>query len=233
MSFDAGSGSAGTGFSSGIEYDMAFRSLRVLSGLVRLVRSVPYFSSYKRLQERFAFDPWHVKSPFPRRPYKARVVTLVNSFAPQTVVEIGCGLGEILSRIEAQHRFGFDLEAAVIAAADHQHGARATFRAGDLRRPEEIAGIVNRPIDVLVAVNWPHIYPFEEFESAVAELGALVPVSILVMDTIHPERSGYEHYHSVRDIEAMGAIIATVPGGDGIRDLHAIQLPVKASPKTE
>jgi len=203
---------------------MPFDPLRGCADLFRLVRSVPYFRRYRRLQENFGFDPWHVKSPFPRRPYKRRVVAMINSLAADTVVEIGCGLGEIVSRCRAKNRFGFDLDAAVIAAAAELHGAGVTFRQGDLRNPDGIAAAVGGPIDVLVTLNWPHMLPFEMIENAIAGLTAQTPVRILVIDTIHPGLAGYQHCHTLDDIKRLGDVVTTIPGGDLIRDLHVVKL---------
>ena len=49
---------------------------------------------------------------------------LVNALTPERVVEVGCGLGDILSRIEARDRFGLDEDANVIRAARFLHGGR-------------------------------------------------------------------------------------------------------------
>jgi SAM-dependent methyltransferase len=188
------------------------------------MRSIPDFRRYGHLQEEFGFDHWHVKSPYRRRPYKRRVVAVIDGFAPETVVEIGCGLGEIICRIKAPRRFGFDLEAAVIEGAKALHGSAVVFHQGDLCKPVAIAAIVGGPIDVLVAVNWPHMLAFEEIEQSIADLRAQTPVRRLVIDTIYPDRSGYQHYHTRRDVERLGEVTATVPGGDFIRDLHAVRL---------
>ncbi len=203
---------------------MTIHPLRSCADLFRLVQCIPDFRLYRHLQEEFGFDPWHVKSPYRRRPYKRRVVAMIDDFAPQTVVEIGCGLGEIISHTKAPRRFGIDLEAAVIEAAKSLHGSAVTFHQGDLRKPEEIAAVVGGPIDVLVAVNWPHMLPFEEIEKAIAGLQAQTPVRRLVIDTIYPDRTGYQHYHTRKDVERLGEVTATVPGGDFIRDLHAVRL---------
>jgi len=188
------------------------------------MQSVPHFRRYRQLQEKFGFDPWHVKSPFPRRPYKRRVVALINGLAPETVVEIGCGLGEIVSRSKAERRFGFDLDAAVIEAAEFLHGGGVKFKQGNLCNPQEIAAAVGGPIDVLVALNWPHMLPFDRIESAVAGLTAQTPVRMLVIDTIRPGCAGYQHYHTLDDVKRLGEVMVSVAGGDLIRDLHAVKL---------
>lgn len=189
-----------------------------------LVVSQPSMFRYRRLQRQFGFHPWHVQSPYSRRSYKARVVRLVNAQEPETVVEIGCGLGEIVARTRALYRHGFDRELAAVAAATVPHGHNTHFHHGELHRPEDIARLVGRPIDVIVAVNWPHMLPIEEIDHALARLHQHLPLHVLIIDTIRPDRQGYEHYHSISDVARLGTILTTHSGGDGIRDLHVVKL---------
>lgn len=203
---------------------MGFHPLQSGADLYRLVQCIPDFRLYRRLQAQFGFDPWHVKSPYRRRPYKRRVVALINGFAPQTVVEIGCGLGEIAAHTVAPHRFGFDREAAVVEAAKILHGSSVTFGTADLRQPETIAATVGLPIEVVVAVNWPHMLPFSEIEAAIARLNAKIAIRRMIIDTIRPGGKGYQHFHTVTDIKRLGTVTASISGGDGIRDLHAVDL---------
>ena len=184
---------------------------------------------YRRLQKQFGFHPWHVQSPYLRRSYKARVVKLVNDQQPETVVEIGCGLGEIVARTGARHRFGFDRDLAAVTAAAVPHGRHTSFHQGELQQSEEIARVVARPIDVLVAVNWPHMLSMDDIAQALKDLVHRVHVSTLVIDTIRPERSGYEHYHSLADVSRLGTVLSSRCGGDGIRDLHVIKLHPRAA----
>lgn len=203
---------------------MGFHLRRACLDAYRLTRCVPYFRRYERLMEEFHFDPWHVQSPYPRRPYKSRVVALANGLAPDTLVEIGCGLGEIVARCKARRRFGFDSDANVIAAAEALHGNGVVFAQGDLRQADHVSAAVASPIDVLIAVNWPHMLPFDAFADAVAGLAAHVPVRALVIDTIRPGGAGYQHFHGLSDLQRLGTVEQTIGGGDFIRDLHVVRL---------
>ena len=65
-----------------------------------------------------ALDPWHIKSNIYCRPYKRRVIKVANSLNPNCVIEIGCGLGEIISRVKAQYRVGIDIDKTCIYLAN-------------------------------------------------------------------------------------------------------------------
>jgi SAM-dependent methyltransferase len=153
----------------------------------------------------FKFDAWHASAPYACRPYKRKVVELVNALAPHTAVEVGCGLGEILSRVRANERFGFDADPAVIRAAQflHRSGVRwipADFAAVAVALPEQ------RRIDCLIMVNWIHnLSPHELWEC----LRPLLPrIGWLVVDAI--DRDGPASYRFKHDFAFLAALTERV-----------------------
>jgi len=103
----------------------------------------------------FRFDPWHANAPSSCRPYKRIVVGLANSLRPSIVVEIGCGLGDIVGRVEAAERIGIDVDSRVIRAARFLHHGRGRWVHGDASCvPRLIAE--QSEIDCLIMVNWIH-----------------------------------------------------------------------------
>jgi hypothetical protein len=83
------------------------------------------------LREVFGFDSWHASAPYSCRPYKRSVVELANALRLRTVVEVGCGLGDIVSRIAAVELFAFDCDARLIRAARFLHGDRIHWIHGE------------------------------------------------------------------------------------------------------
>ena len=103
----------------------------------------------------FRFDEWHANAPYACRPYKKMVVDLVNSLHPVTVVEVGCGLGEILSRVNAENRYGLDSDVRVIRAAQFLHPRRIVWIVGSAARLDHRMAAIAF-IDCLIMVNWIH-----------------------------------------------------------------------------
>jgi SAM-dependent methyltransferase len=145
------------------------------------------------LRRVFGFDAWHVSAAYSCRPYKRSVVELVNSLRPVTVVEVGCGLGDILSRVNAAERFGFDIDTAVIRAARFLHPGAARWIRGDtssisLAIPEE------RRIDCLIMVNWIHTLSPQQLAACILPL--LPRTGYLILDAIDPDGpSSYRFKH--------------------------------------
>jgi trans-aconitate methyltransferase len=164
------------------------------------------------LQLVFNFDAWHANAPYTCRPYKRKVVELVNSLSPDTAVEVGCGLGEILSRVTASERFGFDQDGAVIRAARFLHWGdvhwiHADLAAVALSLPE------GRRIDCLIMVNWIHNLSPEQLGASLLPL--LPRIGWLILDAI--DRDGPASYQFKHDFAFLSAVaerisVTPVPG---------------------
>jgi hypothetical protein len=139
------------------------------------------------LQRVYGFDPWHSKATYACRPYKSSVVRLANSLPLDTVVEIGCGLGDIVSRVKARHRVGIDLAPQVIRAARFLHPRGIVWMSGSAAALDQQLS-VGSVIDCLIMVNWIHNLSAEELKAILAPL--LPRTRYLIMDAIDPDAQG-------------------------------------------
>ena len=117
-------------------------------GLGRLERSFNQL-----LYHSYGFDTWHIANGSRNRPYKKLLAAQINDLEGKLglAVEIGCGLGDILSQVDARKRIGCDIDAAAICAARIRNVFRdIEFRAGDYKC------ITEQKIDAVIAVNWIH-----------------------------------------------------------------------------
>lgn len=136
---------------------------------------------------------WH--PPTSSRPYRITVAKVVNDLKPDTVCEVGCGLGSILCRVGAPARFGFDIDAGVVRAAKLLRGRKIHFAHGGL------SAVSLMHIDVLILVNWIHEISPTELEKELAPL--LTKTHYLVLDAIDPDNSyGYRYKHDFAFLES-------------------------------
>lgn len=178
-------------------------------GLVRSVRIRLDLLFLSVLARAYGFHPWHAQSPTSARPYRKTVASLVNALSPQTVVEVGCGLGYVLRLVDAPFRQGYDPDEGAIRAARFLHGRKITFVHGDLTS-------VSVPhIDVLILVNWIHEISPEELQRLLVPL--LVRTSYLILDAIDPtESSGYRFKHDFAFLDSLAQRISvTRPPNEG------------------
>lgn len=181
---------------------------------------------YRFLAHRYGFDLWHAKSPFECRGYKREVVILAEGLKPKTVVEVGCGLGEIVSRIRDCRRIGFDIDSRVVAAARELNGdCDIQFECAALDSKDIICNTLGDVgADLLIMVNWPHSLPWSEVVSSMMRLTSALSLKHLIIDTIAAGTPGYPHYHSLTDLQCLGDVIQSNLSIDGVRTLHVISL---------
>ena len=120
----------------------------------------------KALQEKFNFMIWHAEGCFECRPYKKQILDIVNNISPKSLVDIGCGLAEILSKSNAKYKYGIDPDLAVIKAAKFLNPNIKFFKGNSdllfkMIKDKKI-NITNESL--LIASNWTHNINKEELE---------------------------------------------------------------------
>jgi SAM-dependent methyltransferase len=159
------------------------------------------------LRRVFQFDAWHASAPYSCRPYKGKVVELANSLHPRTVVEVGCGLGEILSRVSAAQRFGFDSDERVIRAARFLHRGGAQWIHGDAACVGRVIP-ADRSIDCMIMVNWIHNMSAEQLSAVLLPL--LRRIHYLILDAIDIDGAeSYRYKHDFRFLAGLTRRVST------------------------
>jgi SAM-dependent methyltransferase len=146
----------------------------------------------------FGFNLWHV-APYCQRAYAQRVVLELNLATCRTnVVEIGCGLGDILRHLEYAEKLGLDQEPEVVRAAAflgrirNSGCGRVEFRTATFPEIE-----LETCYDAIVMVNWIHNVPPQNLKSGIAQLFSahLNIGGQLVFDLV--ENPSYQFNHSL------------------------------------
>jgi hypothetical protein len=103
------------------------------------------------------FYPWHIKSNIYCKPYKWRVIEVANSLNPNSVIEIGCGLGEIISRVKTQYRVGIDIDKSCIYFANKLN-KEPVYIEGSF---DSVLTLQAKEIDLLIMVGFIHVTPMD------------------------------------------------------------------------
>ncbi len=152
------------------------------------------------LRLKYKFDPWHVSGNINCRAYKHQVLEVVKSLGVISgVVEIGCGLGDLVSNIEANERIGIDADNNVIKAAEYLNGKKCKFIAGSFEDARKFQA------DLLIMVNWIHeLHPLV-LANEIKKLGCRY--KFLLVDVITSDREEYKYKHDFNFMRDMGELI--------------------------
>ena len=140
---------------------------------------------FKWLQRRYGFDKWHT-TPINFRPYAIGIVHYLNQQPKRKVVEIGCGLGEVIGNIRNCEGEGIDFDAAVIKAARKLY-RNTHFRTGTFEN------VKKQKIDYLITVNFIHSIPPEELREKYRRLCENNEIRHIVLDTVSSPQYRYNH----------------------------------------
>lgn len=202
--------------------------LDTLQTIKRIGLKNSLLSIYKRiyfnfLRKKYNFDAWHASSPIESKPYKRQVIELVNDYRKSNILEIGCGLGEILAELKSPNRVGVDYDKEVINAANHLFGKNIKFLDHDFNKIDSI-DLPFKEIDFLLLINWTHEMPWSTIEKKINLLNSQYPIGRILIDTIKEGHSDYPYHHKVEDLKKLGNIIRTVDGSDGVRVIFVIDI---------
>lgn len=148
-------------------------------GLINLIIGSIKSLYYKKLQKKFNFEPWHI-SPFELREYAQITAKYINSKSPDFVVDIGCGLGEILKHVKAKERWGLDLSQEGINAGLFLHrNTDIKMQCGSF---EHLGS--GHTIDYLITLNFMHGSPHEVWQPAYHKICKENDIKHIIVDSV-------------------------------------------------
>lgn len=141
---------------------------------------------YILIQKIFHFRKWHI-SPINEREYAIWIVDELNiKKIDKKVVEVGCGLGEIIGNINAKYKIGFDIQKEAIAAAQILHPFTKFISGG-------FSKIVNLDIEYLIIVNFTHGMDSENLRRKINTLDRKNNIKNIIMDVSCGPNYKYQH----------------------------------------
>jgi SAM-dependent methyltransferase len=138
---------------------------------------------YRFLRLKYHFHKWHL-TPVEWRPYALETVRYINGLSQKenlsTIVEIGCGTGDILAGLKIKKRIGVDIEDEVIRLAKLMH-PDIVFKTGSFN---DVRG---EDIDVLITVNFIHGIDPKELSGYYDLLLKNNKIKYVCVDSVHSQ----------------------------------------------
>jgi len=148
----------------------------------------------------FEFDKWHAGAPFICRPYKRKIVNEINNLdINMTAVEIGGGMGDIISRVATKNKILIDLDKNLKNPVLLLHPS-VQFINGSFKQVEKIK---YKKIDVLILVNWIHNLKKEIILDNLYHISSIKKIKYIVLDEINHNKHGYRYKHKFDNIDGF------------------------------
>lgn len=177
------------------------------------------------LRKVYGFDEWHT-SVLAERAYARRLITYLNgadSAQRGSLVEIGCGLGDILRRAHYRQRLGLDREEAALRAA--RFLARLGRQRGiQFERFEFPQSRLSGVYDAIVMVNWIHKIERHVLKRELDEyfMRNLAPGGEIIVDTVADP--SYQVNHTIDALVAgLACTVHRIGDFEHGRTLYAIR----------
>ena len=142
---------------------------------------------YLHLQKKYGFLKWNV-SPYELRPYIQACAKYINASGHNSIVDVGCGLGEMLRHVNCRERIGFDVEEQSINVARYLDKKRAIdFRVGSFDEVRDLKA------DILVSLNFMHVKTEDYWKPIYAEVLSKNTFNEIMVDSITEPGTGQHH----------------------------------------
>ena len=184
---------------------------------------------FQRVKYRFLFygmniDPWHLSGTFYCRKYKTKTLEIINRIKPDYYIDIGCGLGEILSKVDLKNKnkFGFDidnkLEFAIKKTNPNFYFSSDKKKFFNLLR-KKIVG-ENKKI-IVSLLNFSHTITEKKLYIYLNTLHKILGPYILIADSVFDKSKEYKYHHK-SFFDKQEKIIEYIERIDQIRSLYCI-----------
>ena len=168
-------------------------------------------SQLNKSWEKHGFDVWHVENNIYNRPYKFQLAEVLSKLELESIIEVGCGFGEILVHTKAKTKIGYDIDPKIIKAAAELY-KNVEFKVGG------IDDITEGSFDCLLLFNWIHNLSESDLEKSIQKHQG--KMKYLVVDQIKEGTPGYQFYHTFEFlVKNQFALVKTISVEKDVRNI--------------
>ena len=183
---------------------------------------------YYRLKlKNIDINPWHLNGTFYCRKYKILALEIINNLDPQIYIDIGCGLGELLSKIKLNknYKIGFDSDPQIEKANFILNKNKFKYFSIEKNLLDYIKdiNISKKKVKVVSMLNFLHNINLKEFKDMITKYKKELSSFILLVDNIYEKGNEYEYNHHEYFINHKG-LIKYFHKVDKLRSLYCIRI---------
>ena len=160
-----------------------------------LFQRLIYFIKFRNIE----INKWHLSGTFFCRTYKILSLKIINSLRPDIYIDIGCGLGELLTKVKIsyKHKLGYDIDLSLIKAHKVSNKNKFIFfnNEKELLRYAKNLRIDKDNCVVVSMLNFSHILSKVDLENIINKYFISIGKYILLIDNIYANSKEYKYNH--------------------------------------
>lgn len=170
---------------------------------------------------------WHLSGTYFCRVYKKVVLDIINNLEPSFYIDIGCGLGEILARVNLDSNFkvGYDIDNKLEKAIEIINKENFKFFSNESKMINYAKKFKNKQNKKLVisVLNFSHTLKADELNKIINKYHSNLGKYILIIDNIFIKQKEYkyDHHNILYNHEGLIKYWHKV---DKLRSLYCIQI---------
>ena len=151
----------------------------------------------------------------------------IKFFDPQLYIDIGCGLGELLSKVEVNknYKIGFDSDPKIKRAYSILNKNKFKYFSieEDLLEYIKKINLSKEKVKIISMLNFLHNVNLKEFKDMIAKYKKELSSFILLVDNIHEKGKEYKYNHHEYLFNHKG-LIKYFHKVDKLRSLYCIRI---------
>ena len=223
------------------KYPLDGTLIKIISTTYRNIKKIPRFTLrkyllvlcllqriyYKLKFHNFDIDNWHLQGTFYCRKYKILSLKIINDLKPQLYIDIGCGLGEILSKVKLSkfYKLGYDSDTRINKVNIKKNNSKFQYFNKEEKLFEYAKKIQFKEENLVVIsmLNFVHNLSLEELQAMIAKYYKEVGEYILLIDNIYKKEKEYKYSHHNFLLNHSG-LIKHIHKVDKLRSLYYLKI---------
>ena len=181
--------------------------VKIFRKMRKIIHTFKYlFLKFLCIKERIYFrikfhkldiDKWHLNGTFYCRKYKQFALEIINNLKPRLYIDIGCGLGELLSKVKLEDslKIGYDKDSRLSKTQGILNNKFKFFSKEELFL-NHLSKLKNthKPI-VISMLNFIHNLSNQELKGMIENYYKIIGPYTLILDNIYDEGKEYKYNH--------------------------------------
>lgn len=165
---------------------MIIKIIRKIKQLLKFI-NIKFFY-YFFLTKKNKVNNWHLYNNISNRPYKKEIISFCNQKKFETVLDFGCGFGDIIKEINSNKKYAYDSDPNIIKISKQLFN----FSNINFLLKEDLGLFKKDEFDCVLFINFLHDYDVEKVKQII---NPFIGSKYILLDAIKLNVKGFKYFH--------------------------------------